>query len=244
LVAYLRRQDDHMVSRYQQGVKIGWVQRLSEWAQEDMSYLYDYYARLRRHEQLLAPTELVVRRYERDSFVNGSLYQDFLDAAGIDVSADELMQGPDQNQSFDAESVEFLRLFNLYRVETEGATPGLINNRRLAPRLTEVSNGPFLSLPASLLDGFMTQWAETNELVARQYLRDGSGQLFRTPRKTANVTTEQYLDPDRLDHFLTLLEIPEQVHGPLRRVVEREASNADARAAGRRASRRRWWSRR
>jgi hypothetical protein len=225
VVTYLRRQDDHMVSRYQQLVKVGWILRLRDWAQEDMSDLYDYYARLRRHEQLLAPNDLVVRRYERDSFVNGSLYQDFLDAAGVDVSADDLEQGPNRNQSLDAESVEFLRLFNLYRVENEGATPGLIDNRALGARLAEVSSGPVLSLPASSLDGFMAQWAETNELVARRFLADASGQLFRMPRKADNITTEQHLDPDRLDHFLTVLELPEQIHAPLRTLVEREAKN-------------------
>ena len=52
---YLHRQDDHMISRYQQGVKTGWVLRLREWAQEDMSGLYDYHARIRGHEQLLPP---------------------------------------------------------------------------------------------------------------------------------------------------------------------------------------------
>jgi len=52
LVVYLRRQDDHMVSRYQQGVKIGWIVRLLEWAQEDMSALYDYHARIRTWQQL------------------------------------------------------------------------------------------------------------------------------------------------------------------------------------------------
>lgn len=225
VVAYLRRQDDHMVSRYQQGVKVGWVLRLREWAKEDFSDLYDYHARLCRHEELLAPTELVVRRYERDSFVGGSLLQDFLDAAGIDLTADDLEPGPSRNQSLDAQSVEFLRLLNLYRVEHEGATPGLIDNRRLATRLAEVSQGPVLSLPASWLDGFMAQWDETNKLVTRRFLGDATGQLFRMPRKTDNITTEQHLDPARLDHFLTLLELPEQMHAALRRVAEREAKN-------------------
>lgn len=214
-----------MVSRYQQGVKVGWVLRLRDWALEDMSDLYDYHARLRRHERLLAPTELVVRRYERDSFVNGSLYQDFLDAAGIDVSADDLAQGPDRNMSLDAESVEFLRLLNLYRVENEGATPGLIDNRGIAARLAEVSHGPVLSLPAGDLDTFMAQWDATNELVARRFLNDASGQLFRMPRKTENISTEQRLDPTRLDHFFTMLELPEKLHTPLRRVAEREAAD-------------------
>lgn len=223
VVAYLRRQDDHMVSRYQEGVKIGWVLRLRDWVQEDMSALYDYHARLRRHERLLAPTELVVRRYERDSFVDGSIYQDFLDAAGIDARADDFEQGPDRNLSLDAESVEFLRLLNLYRVENDGATPGLIDNRALAARLAKASHGPVLSLPASDLDRFMAQWAATNELVARRFLRDASGQLFRMPRKTENISTEQRLDPDRLDHFFAVLELSEQLHMPLRRVAEREA---------------------
>ena len=33
LVVYLRRQDDHLVSRYQQELKVGRVERLGDWAQ-------------------------------------------------------------------------------------------------------------------------------------------------------------------------------------------------------------------
>jgi hypothetical protein len=223
LVVYLRRQDDHMVSRYQQGVKIGWVQRLHEWSQEDMSGLYDYGARLRRIERHLPPADFVVRRYEPDSFVDGSLYQDFLDAAGIDARADELEQVSNRNESLDAESVEFLRLLNLYRVENEGGTPGLIDNRRLVPRLTAASTGPVLTLPGRVLDEFMSQWDDANAEVARRWLGDPTGELFHTPRRTASTTTEQRLDPGRLEHFLTLLELPGHLHAPLRELVEREA---------------------
>ncbi len=129
VVIYLRRQDDHLVSGYQQEVKVGGVQRLRDWAWADMSSLYGYYARLRRLKRLLAPDDLVVRRFESDSFVGGSLHQDFLDAAGIDARAAEWEQAGSRNQSLDAESVEFLRLLNLYRVEDGSATPGLIDNR-------------------------------------------------------------------------------------------------------------------
>ena len=224
LVVYLRRQDDHMVSRYQQGVQIGWVTRLSEWSREDMSDLYDYASRLRRHQQILAPTTIAVRPFERDRFVDGSLYQDFLEAAGIDARAADLDQVPDlRNTSLDAESVEFLRLLNLSRVEHEGAVPGLIDNRRLVRRLVEASDGPVLTLPASVLDEFMSRWEESNQEVAREFLGDPTGRLFRAPRKTANTTTEQRLDPARLDHFLEVSELPEDLHAPLRRIAEREA---------------------
>jgi hypothetical protein len=223
IVVYLRRQDDHLVSRYQQGVKIGWVVRLDDWAREDMTSLYDYYARLRMWERLVAPTELVVRRYESDYFAEGSLLQDFLDAVGIDARADQMEQVSNLNESLDAESVEFLRLLNLYRVENESATPGLINNRALVSRLATTSTGPVLTLSDRTLDPFMAQWEDSNQRLAREFLGDASGQLFHLPRKARNTTTEQHLDPTRLDHFLDLSEIPEHMHPPLRALAEREA---------------------
>jgi hypothetical protein len=224
LVVYLRRQDDHLVSRYQQVVKVGETKRLTEWAVEpEHADTYDYYDRLSTWERLLEPDEFVVRRFEPASFVDGSLLQDFLDATGIDARADDMTQGPSRNRSLDAESVEFLRLLNLYRVENEGAKVGLIYNRDLVKRLAELSTGPVLTLPTPILDDFMAQWEECNRAVARRYLRDATGELFRRPRTTGNTTTEQHLDPDRLDHFLTLLELPEQAHAPLRALVEREA---------------------
>lgn len=223
LIVYLRRQDDHLISRYQQEVKVGEVLRLRVWAEANMSDLYDYYARLRLLQQTLAPDELVVRRFERESFPDGSILQDFLDAAAIPVRAEQLERGPDRNPGLDAESVEFLRLLNTYRVEYEGAMPGLIDNREIVWRLSEVTDGPILSLPESRLDRFMAQWDESNQLTAREFLDDPSGELFHAPRRTRGVITEQRLDPGRLDHFLTLLEIPRQIHPDLRRIAEREA---------------------
>jgi hypothetical protein len=187
-----------------------------------MSSLYDYRGRIRMHERLLAPTDFVVRPFERERFADGSLFQDFLDAARIDARAEDLRQVPSLNTSLDAEGVEFLRLLNIYRVEHEGAAPGLIDNRALAKRLTEVSTGPTLTLPDSVLDAFMEQWEAPNRAVAREFLGDETGQLFRVARKTRNTTTEQRLDLARLDHFITLLELPKRMHSPLRQLVERE----------------------
>ena len=224
LVVYLRRQDDQMVSRYQQMVKTGEVRRLAEWAQQDMAGTYDYHTRLRTFSELLEPAEFVVRRFEPDRFVDGSLHQDFLDAIGIDARADELQQVPNRNESLDAESVEFLRLVNLYRVEHEAATAGVIDNRKLVLQLAEASTGAVVTLPDRTLDEFMARWTESNQAVAREFLGDETGELFRMPRRSGNTTTEQRFDPDRLDHFVTRFEIPEPWRAPLRRLAEREAS--------------------
>lgn len=223
VVVYLRRQDDHMISRYQQGVKIGWVARLQEWARTDFSALYDYDARLRRHERLVAPDRVVVRRFESAGFAGGSLHQDFLDAVGVAARADEMAHRARLNESLDAETVEFLRLLNLYRVEHEGATAGLIDNRALVRRLAEAADGPALTLPEALLDRFMLQWRDSNRRVAEQYLGDPTGKLFREPRKTTHTTSRQLFDPARLDHFLALADLPDSVAVPLRGIAAREA---------------------
>jgi hypothetical protein len=225
LVVYLRRQDDHLASRYQQVVKTGEVRRLADRVEQlDLSKTYDYHTRLQTWARLLEPTDFVVRPFEPDRFLDGSLYQDFLAASGIDARVSELRGVDSQNETMDAEAVEFLRILNLYRVEHEAAVPGLIDNRGLGRRLAQASTGPTLTLPEAQLDEFMAQWEDSNRAVAREFLGDETGRLFRAPRKTSNRTTEQHLDPARLDHFLTLLEVPEQMHTPLRRLVEREAT--------------------
>lgn len=227
LVVYLRRQDEHLVSRYQQRVKFGEVKPLADRVrQPDLAKNYDYHARLRAWQRLLDPTRFVVRPFERDGFVGGSLYSDFLQAAGLDLRGEELDQVQPRNESLDAEAVEFLRVLNLYHVEHEGATPSRIDNQDLLARLADDSTGPTLTLPGPVLERFMAQWEETNRAVAREFLDDG-GELFRSPRKGRSTTTVQHLDPARVDHYVTLLELPERMHAPLRTIAEREAAGAD-----------------
>jgi hypothetical protein len=223
VVVYLRRQDDHMVSRYQEEVKLGEVRRLDAWSRQRMRRLYDYHDRLCKIQQLLAPTSLVVRRFERDRFPGGSVLQDFLEAAGLDTSLADLSQGEERNTALDADSLEFLRLLNVYRVEHESAVPGRIEQRDVAHRLAHASSGPTLTLPPAYLDRFMSRWARPNEAVAREFLGDPSGVLFQAPRKSSNITAEQRLDPARVEHFVRVAGLPDDLLAPLRATAEREA---------------------
>jgi hypothetical protein len=223
VLVYLRRQDDHMVSRYQEEVKLGEVRRLEDWSRQPMRSLYDYYARLCKVQDLLAPTAVAVRRYERDRFPGGSVLEDFLEAIEVDLGRAGVTGGTDRNLGLDAESVEFLRLLNLHRVEQESAVPGLIDNRDLKQRLADAAHGPSLTLPAAFLDSFMTRWEASNEKVAREFLGDRSGILFRAPRKSGGTTVDQRLDPARVEHFVRVTELSEDLVAPLRALAEREA---------------------
>ena len=220
VVVYLRRQDDHLASNYQQVVKGGGVAPIAEWAATDLHYMYDYHRNLTRWRDHLEPDALVVRTFEPHRFPAGSLIDDFLDAAGLDVTAADLAPAERRNESLSAEAVEVLRLLNLYRVEQQGARAGLIINREHIKRLQQVP-GPTLTLPEADLDRFSSRWAESNRAVAREFL--DSQELFSGPRRTEGTTTDQVLDPARLDHLLDLLEIPRQHHRRIRDIAEREA---------------------
>lgn len=223
LVVYLRRQDDHLISRYQQVVKMGEVAPLTTWMQQDWVGTYDYHLRLTSWQEL-EPAAFVVRRFERARMVGGSLISDFLAAADIALPEDRLTHTEARNESLGAEAIELLRILNLYRVEHEGAQPGLFGNHHHVVRLREVSTGPVLTLPEAELDRFMATWEASNRRVAIDFLDDRTGELFTSDRKAEGTTTEQHLDPMRLDHYFDLLEIPAEQHAAIRSIAEREAS--------------------
>lgn len=222
LVVYLRRQDDHLVSRYQQVVKTGEIIRLTSWIEKDWTDTYDYHQRLTSWQRL-EPDALVVRRFERQRLLGGSLVGDFLDAAGIAIEEAALSHTESRNESLGAEAIELLRILNLYRVERQGARPRLFGNHEHVVKLREVETGPVLTLPPSDLDRFMARWAGSNERVAREFLQDSSGELFTAARKVTGTTTEQRLDPARLDYYFELLEIPASQQRAVREIAEREA---------------------
>jgi hypothetical protein len=225
VVVYLRRQDEHLCSRYQQTIKLaGEVRRLTEWlGDHDFSRKYDYHARLRRWQTLVSPDPMVVRVFERGRLADGSLHSDFLEATGLGISPEDLDPVPDRNQSLDAESVEFLRLFNVLRQDHPDTTAGLPRHSRIVNRLLRASDGPVLTLPDNRLEQFMARYEESNRAVARDFVSDVPESLFSSNRKSRQTTTEQRLDPVRLDYFINLCELPEQTHAPLRELVEREA---------------------
>lgn len=223
VVAYLRRQDDHLVSRYQQAVKVGEVRRLDAWARRDFTNLYDYASRLATWQQALEPTALVVRPFEQDRFAGGTLAQDFLKASGVELDASRLRQVEVRNESLGVEAVEVLRLLNLHRREHLGMPVGQISNREYVRRLRGLPTGPQVTLPDAELDRFMAQWANSNRRVAIDVLGEPDGALFRAPRKAEGRTTQQVLEPARIQEYLALLDVPVAHRATLRAIAEREA---------------------
>ena len=223
VVAYLRRQDGHLCSRYQQMVKReGEVRLLTERAEQDLSDVYDYHARLTTWRELMRPDQLVVRIFEPARFVGGSLVSDFLDATGLDLQAEQLVQVPRRNESIDAETVEFLRVLNLH-LRDLGTPPDRALTNDVMRRLRPHTHGRTLTLPERVLDDFMARWRPSNERVARDFVRDAPESLFAA-RRTGDTTTDQLLDPARFAALLDLVDLPDDWHPPLLRIAEHEAA--------------------
>lgn len=222
LIVYLRRQDDHLVSFYQQQVKVGETRRLADFA-EGPGYPYDYHQRLEDLRAMLRPTSMTVRRFERSRFPEGRLEDDFLDAAGITAEGLEAVDAP-RNESLSATSVEFLRLFNIHQVEHRGARPGVMDHRDLVALLAARQSGERLTLPEATLDRFMAQWETSNRAAASAYF--GGGELFAAARRRAGLTEIQELGPAELEELMVLAELPEDVRDRMRGIADRELAGA------------------
>jgi hypothetical protein len=219
VIVYLRRPEDHLVSRYQQSVKTGCVDTLVEFAARDHGNIYDYARRLDLWSGAMAPARLVVRPFEPASFVGGSLVGDFVDAAGLRLDVPPEAGGR-RNESLDADAVELLRLLNVDAVEG-GERSGAIDNRDVVDRLAALPRGPVLTLPEAALEEFARRWEASTAEVAR---RHGDGRPLFGPRRPARDTTVvQALTPERLTELADAIALaPER----------RERVTALLRAAG------------
>ncbi len=223
VVAYLRRQDEHLCSRYQQVIKReGEVRTLTQRAQA-LDEVHDFHARLLAWRDIMRPDHLVVRTFEPDRFVDGSLLSDFVAASGLEIAPGTLAEVPARNESLDAETVEVLRILNLHLREI-GRHPERDLSNSVIRAVQPHTSGRTLTLPEPALDDFMARWSATNEAVVRDFLPERAGPLFRPGRRSRPTTTEQALPAARLHELLALADLPEAWRAPLGRIVAQEAA--------------------
>ena len=222
VVVYLRRQDDHLVSRYQQLVETGEVRRLAAWATDDFyEHLRLHDAALRRHERLLAPDALVVRRFEPGRFDDGPSCRTSSTRPGrppgpttwtrslAATRASTRSQWSSCGWSTCTGCRPRARWSGWWTTagSCAGSSRGAPVRRSRCPRASSTASWPAGTAPT--------------RAVARRWF--GDGDLFTVPRRTEGTTTVQRLDPERLDRFLALDHVPEPWHDPLRRIAEQEA---------------------
>lgn len=167
VVVYIRRQDELLLSSYSTGVKSGSTAPLRLPAEKALETRYNHWNLLSLWSAVFGRERIICRKFEDESLVAGNVIDDFLDAVGLD-SALPFLRPENLNESLDAVTLEFLRLFNrnVPRLTEDGLNP-LRDN--VVPLLSAISDGPLLTLPQDELSRFMAQFASSNRKVALEY---------------------------------------------------------------------------
>ncbi|HVV65064.1 MAG TPA: hypothetical protein VHC42_06325 [Rhizomicrobium sp.] len=173
IIVYLRRQDDYLLSIYSTAVKSGATFSLRLPPQKTVEQRYDYWDLLSRWARVFGRERIVCRKFERSAMKNGDVVDDFLAAIGLQMSAD-YERPPSVNESLDAESLEFLRLFNRHvpRFAQNSVNPERDN---VVGLLSRMSRGPLVTLSDAELSGFMAEFRESNLKVAQEYFGGARG---------------------------------------------------------------------
>ncbi|MEM9255499.1 MAG: hypothetical protein AAGA91_08625 [Pseudomonadota bacterium] len=121
IVVYLRRQDDAIMSNYNQLVKVGSQRRRLDDVLTNMRARFDYRRLLEPWVNALGVEALIVRPYERDQFYQGDLCADFLrHALGINLDGRFTRVKRDANPRFPDTLLELLRrLYVLFDAEEQ-----------------------------------------------------------------------------------------------------------------------------
>ena len=87
VIAYLRSQDDFVESYYAQKIEEGW--NYPRWGDKYFrkmikDFELDYQEELEKVEGIVGRENMIIRIFDRDAFVGGSIIDDFLSAIGVD----------------------------------------------------------------------------------------------------------------------------------------------------------------
>lgn len=216
VIVYLRRQDEHLASFYQQKVKYGETRRLEDFA-VDPDYPYDYARRLDEIRSALAPDAMTVRRFERDRFVGGVLELDFLQAAAID--GNDLERQGSRNERLDAAAVEFFRLYNRYQAEHGDGVVDVAHRRDLVRRVRARPTGAPFVLPARVREEFMARWERSNAAVAADWF--GESVLFASPGPSPEAPAPEspVVTDAELDDLMTVAGLSDPVRAGMRGIL-------------------------
>ncbi|MBS7788960.1 hypothetical protein KTR66_03080 [Roseococcus sp. SDR] len=204
IVAYLRRQDLLAQSLYVQAIKGGATVEFPTWlerAKAGRNAGFDFNGVLQSWAS--AGASVVVRVYEKGR-LESDIRADFLKAIGEEAAVPVPPENRAVNTAPDMTTVELLRAIN-QRI----ADPELAN--RLRRRIMGCSPARPLFAPLRYLSSegaaeLLAQYAEGDARVAREFLKDPDGVLFRDPLPAVGDAAPQDLgDRALLEHLIDLL---------------------------------------
>lgn len=172
IVVYLRRQDELLLSWYNQLVKAQGFAGTFEEALEDARWLGDYATQLQRWSSVFGESALMVRSYHDEFQVDGDLIKDFFRAVSLspsDVPAVDALRFT--NISLNRDILEFQRIINrlpLSSVEKRNFHHELMELTSAAPNF--FSSAPLLS--TQNCEQLLSDFHASNQQVSADHFED------------------------------------------------------------------------
>lgn len=180
VIVYLRGQADYLMSWYNQLIKHSVSERLSRLSWEEYFENYktyialDYLKYLRQLERCFGKENIIVRRFDRKFFVNGSLIEDFLDTVGLQKDEEFIDDEgvTKRNSGLSLNACAFKRIVN----QIDGIE--IDEKRKFEYLLLEASSDFKSSVDYSLMSEeevteFMEKFQKGNQKIAEEYFGDG-----------------------------------------------------------------------
>ena len=195
IIAYLSRQDSFITSRYMGLVKGNQIlDPPDEWIRANY-YPNEYLGILNRLSSYVGKNNIIVRAYERQQFVGGSILSDFCDILSIPFTDDFSISENNFNPHLNRDALEFNRLVNT--VFSAQSTPyifsGLLTQYSLKKQSEEnLSCRNNTLFPPSKCLEILTDCEKVNSKIAREYLGREDGRLFFDPLPDPDEPWEPY----------------------------------------------------
>lgn len=178
IIVYLRRQDQFLVSNWNQCVKQGktaYTVTLNSYiknTQKKTRLVINYASKLDKISELFGKENLIVRRFDPQSWKNHSIIYDFTDCIGLTLTDD--FQFPSQmvNPGLSGNYAEIKRIIN------KDSTFSKEENTYLSSFLKTLSAESGERYPCSMLSAeetriLLNKYAAENARVASEYIGDG-----------------------------------------------------------------------
>ena len=178
IIVYLRRQDQFLLSRWNQNVKnsarseIHPIREHLKEVDEKQKLVVNYGKKLDKIAEVFGKENVIVRRFDPKSWVNGSIIEDFMQCVGLEMTEEYQMPDRMVNPGLKGNTVEIKRLINESRSLTTD------EKNYVGESLRKMSEDSGRRYPVSMLSveetkALIKKYEKQNAYVAEQYIGDG-----------------------------------------------------------------------
>lgn len=179
VIVYFRRQDKFIDSEWNQHIKHVYSKKgrnaltWEEFSGDYRRFVFpDYYAGVKRIESFFGHDNIIVRRFDRKEFLGGSLQADFLNAVGLELTDEYILdeESSNLNQRIEGNMLEIRRVGN--QVPTSLKEHRRLEEIVLACSALARKDYPCGTMSAEEAREFMAPFNEDNQKLAEEFFGD------------------------------------------------------------------------